>query len=94
MKIAGSFPEGRFSTVPAPFYRVIDPPSPPLPGEELVGYMIFDAPDACLVPPCRQNMNGLGILQVVLLAIFFWPAMCIPCCIGCNYDGFQYPVYS
>lgn len=56
--------------------------------------MIFDAPDSCLVPPCRQNMNGLGFLQVVLLAIFFWPAMCIPCRIGCNYDGFQYPVYS
>lgn len=29
MRIAGSFPEGRFSNVPAPFYRVIEPPYTP-----------------------------------------------------------------
>ena len=94
MKCIGSFPEGRFSTTPHPFYTVVPAPSPPLPTQRLTGYMIFDAPQGVLVAPCQGNMNGFGWLQSLFLAIFFWPLMCVPCCLGCNYEGYQYPVYA
>lgn len=94
MTCCGGFPPGRFSAVPAAHYPVVEPPLPPLPGERLTGYMIYDPPRAWVVPPCERNMTALGWLQVILATLFFWPAACVPCFCGCNYDGFQHPVYA
>lgn len=94
MPVCGSFPKPYFSTTPSAHCVLVDPPEPPLPGTVLIGYMIFDEPQTCLVPPCKEHMNFFGMASVILLGFLFWPLMCIPCICGASYDGYQYPVYG
>lgn len=88
------FPEPVFSEIPRLDLRVIPAEHPPLPGQALIGYMIYDTPSSCFVSPRPDRMNGIGWLSVIGLSILFWPTMCVPCCLGGCYDGFQIPVYE
>jgi hypothetical protein len=91
-----------FENSPKPYFsiqmrydlEIIYPNTPPLPGQTIVGYMIYERPKTLFVSPCSRPFGCFGYLSVVALAILFWPLSCLPFCLGCSYDGFQVPVYE
>lgn len=92
-KIAADFPEPFFSETPYPQYIVVHE-IPPLPGEVLIGYMIYPSAKSCCVPPFERPMNFLGYCSIFTLLILFWPLSCVPCICGYSYNGYQVPVYK
>jgi len=87
------FPDSYFSEIPRADLTVLPPAVPPLPGEQLRGYLIYEAPSSCFVRPHLDRLSGLGWVSIVVLSFLFWPVACIPCCLGGCYDGYQIPVY-
>lgn len=88
------FPASYFSALPRPDLQVLSPDMPPYPGQELIGYTIYEAPESCLVAPRCERLNFAGWMTSTLLLLVCWPLTCVPCCCGCFYDGFQVPVYK
>jgi len=93
-RFAGGFDPPYFSTQIDPNMEVIYPAYPPLPGQQIVGYNIYPASKSCLVLPFQRPMNFMGAFSSFLLLLFFWPATCLPFCMGCSYSGYQTPVYA
>lgn len=91
---ASSFPDPVFSEHMHPHLEVIYPTHPPLPGQIIIGYMIYNKPKSCFVPPCQRPMNIYGFCSSFLFILFFWPLCCLPFCCNFAYDGFQVPVYQ
>ena len=91
-----------FKTFPKPYFSsrlrndlpVVESNIVPLPGQVVIGYMVYEPPNSCVVSPNPGRMNGIGWFSVILLTIFFWPLSCVPCCMGACYDGYQVPVYD
>lgn len=75
---------------------IVEPDLVPQPGEVLLGYEVVDPAqgDALFVQPQPKRMNKMGWIAVVLGALCFWPAMCVPCCLSCSYSKYQRPVYG
>ena len=58
----------------------------------LLGYELVE-PDFFITP--RPNkMQCFGWCGVFTLGILFWPAMCVPCCMGCSYPIQQRALYG
>mmetsp|Transcript_48732 Transcript_48732/g.123059 ORF Transcript_48732/g.123059 Transcript_48732/m.123059 type:complete len:110 (-) Transcript_48732:226-555(-) len=63
----------------------------PKPGEVIVRYVVVSPTTGC----CQcDDLSVLGWVSVGLAAVFFWPAMCIPCCIPACFDKYQVPIYG
>jgi hypothetical protein len=72
--------------------EMIDPVRLPGPDDVLLGYERIESD--YFVSPQPRKMECIGWTSVVCLAFLFWPAMCIPCCLGCSYPMVQRPVYG
>lgn len=91
--MVNSFPKPYFSDQLRSDLPVYESNIVPLPGQVVIGYMIYEAPTSCFVTPNPSRLNNLGWFSVFILTLFFWPLMCVPCCINSCYDGYQVPVY-
>jgi hypothetical protein len=80
------FPLEYFSPAPHPDLPIVDKYIP-LPGQRLIGYMIYEKPNTCVVAPKPDRLSNLGWACVMVLG-------CIPCCISSFYEGFQIAVYE
>ena len=76
--------------------EILDPVQPPGVNDTLLGYeiIIFDDNAGCFVKPRPMHMNVNSWMLVGLLAIIFWPIMCLPCCLKPSYNTYQRPVYG
>lgn len=89
-----SFPKPYFSHTLRNDLPVFESNVVPLPGQVVVGYMVYDPPRSCLVSPSPSRLSTVGWLSVFFLTLLFWPISCVPCCAGSCYDGYQVPVYN
>jgi nitrate reductase NapE component len=89
-----TFPEPYFQKNPRPDLEIVSPDTLPVIGQIVVGYMIHDRPDGCLVVPRPSRLSDLGWISAIVLAIVFWPVSCVPCCLGGFYNGYQVPVFD
>jgi hypothetical protein len=64
----------------------------PGPYDVLLGYETIESD--FFVTPRPADMECVGWLGVLCIGFLFWPAMCIPCCMGCSYPLVQRPVYG
>jgi hypothetical protein len=94
MRFYQDFPQPYFSKEPRLGTSIVYEHGTPLPGRRVVGYMIYDRPASCLVPPFRRELNAAGCLGSAMLLVVFWPVFWLPFCTGCSYDGFQVPVFE
>jgi len=76
--------------------QLIEPSTPPHVDDVLLGYeiVVYDDEAGCFVKPRPSKMNRSGWLLTGLLAILFWPAMCLPCFLKSSYNTYQRPVYG
>ena len=54
------------------------------PGATLLGYSVTEPTVGCC--SC-STLSDAGWLAVIILAVVFWPAACVPCCIGASYGA-------
>lgn len=73
-------------------------PPEQLPGDcqqtELIGYRLVTPPPGMFCQPDPSRLSWRGWLSCTILALLFWPASCVPCCLTCAYDTYQQPVYA
>ena len=80
---------------PVPGVPIEKPEVPPKPGQILQGYRVITRPNKIFQKPEPQKMTVMGWASVAILAILFWPATCVPCCMSCSYpEVYQVPVYE
>lgn len=87
------FPIEYFSPTPHPDLPLVDQYIP-LPGQMLIGYMIYEKPNTCFVIPKPGRLSDLGWVSVMVLGCLACPFMCIPCCLSPFYEGYQVPIYE
>lgn len=73
---------------------LLSPETIPLPGQKVVGYMIYESPSTICVSPNPSRLSVGGWLTSGLLCLVFWPIACLPCFLGYFYQGYQVPVYE
>lgn len=94
MPCISDFPEPYFIPAKRSNLPVIESSNGPLPGQTVVGYMIYEAPQSFLTRPKPAKLNFVGWVSCTVLAFICWPLTCVPCCISCCYDSYQVPVYD
>jgi len=95
MKICSSRDlQPRFSETRHPVYPVVDSSTGPRRNQRIRGWIIYERPDGCLTAPDPTRVSACGMISIVLLGLFFWPLMCLPCFCSASYDGYQIPVYE
>uniref|UniRef100_A0A061RBT5 LITAF domain-containing protein n=1 Tax=Tetraselmis sp. GSL018 TaxID=582737 RepID=A0A061RBT5_9CHLO len=63
----------------------------PRPGEVIVRYAIVEPRAGC----CEcEDLTVTGWVATGCLAVFFWPAMFLPCCIPGCHEKYQIPIYG
>lgn len=76
---------------PIPGLKMKPPHAPPAPGQILLGYQQCAAEPGC----CNcDTLNGTGVMTTVILALFCWPLVCLPCVLPSMHDDYQVPVYG
>lgn len=84
-----------FSETRHPTYKIVYPRRSSRDCERsIVGWWVFDPPEGCCTTPDPGELSLPGWLCTLLLALVFWPAACLPCCLSDCYEGYQIPVYS
>jgi len=73
---------------------IIEPDTEPEYGDIILGYEVLYNDDEFCAKPRPKHLNSRGWISIALLFCFFWPAMCVPCCMSCSYNVCQRPVYG
>jgi len=81
-----------FSELPRKGLMIMEPDFPPLLGQTLSGYMIYEHPTSCLSPSIVRELNCVGWASIIILTTICWP-LCLPFSMCCCYEGYQIPVY-
>ena len=66
----------------------------PRPDDIIIGYRVVEPSKDLLCKPEPSRINGRGWASIIVLALVFWPASCIPCFTSCSYSPYQEPVYK
>jgi hypothetical protein len=94
MKCYNDFPKPYFSPTPRISYTTIEPELPPLPGQKVIGYMIYEKPKGLFTEPNFNRLSSSGACCSIILLLFFWPLTCLPCCLSECQTDFQVIVYG
>lgn len=73
---------------------VVYPDIPPIPGQRIIGYMVYNKPNKCLTTPDLRHYSLVGWLTSIILSCVFLPLACVPCFCSCYYESYQVVVYG
>lgn len=81
---------------PLPGIRIKPPISIPSSSDILIGYELYiDDSHYMFVRPNPKKMKKRGWVAVFVALFCFFPATCVPCCLGCCYhETYQRPIYG
>jgi hypothetical protein len=73
---------------------IFEPLETPLPHMKLIGYELIKPSKKFFMKPDPAKIRTRGWAVIALSVLFFWPVMCVPCCMSWSYQEYQVPVYA